>query len=27
VRHHGEGDLGAIGIDALIERMNLEAGE
>ena len=27
VRHHGEGDLGAIGIDALIERMNEEAGE
>ena len=27
VRHHGEGDLGAIGIDALIERMNVEAGE
>ena len=27
VRHHGEGDLGAIGIDALIERMNEEAGD
>ena len=27
VRHHGDGDLGAIGIDALIERMNEEAGE
>jgi threonyl-tRNA synthetase len=27
VRHHGEGDLGAIGIEALIERMNEEAGE
>ena len=27
VRHHGDGDLGAIGIDALIERMNEEVGE
>ena len=27
VRHHGEGDLGAIGLDELIERMRQEAGE
>jgi threonyl-tRNA synthetase len=27
VRHHGDGDLGAIGVDALIERMNVEVGE
>ncbi len=27
VRHHGGGDLGATGIDALIERMDEEAGE
>jgi threonyl-tRNA synthetase len=27
VRHHGDGDLGAIGLDALIERMREEAGE
>jgi threonyl-tRNA synthetase len=26
VRHHGEGDLGAIGLDELIERMRQEAG-
>jgi threonyl-tRNA synthetase len=27
VRHHGDGDLGAIAVDALIERMREEAGE
>jgi threonyl-tRNA synthetase len=27
VRHHGDGDLGAIGLEALIERMSAEAGE
>jgi threonyl-tRNA synthetase len=27
VRHHGDGDLGAIGLDELIERMGQEAGE
>jgi threonyl-tRNA synthetase len=27
VRHHGEGDLGAIGLDELIKRMRQEAGE
>ncbi|HEY7266485.1 MAG TPA: His/Gly/Thr/Pro-type tRNA ligase C-terminal domain-containing protein, partial [Solirubrobacterales bacterium] len=27
VRHHGDGDLGAVEIDALIERMRGEAGE
>jgi threonyl-tRNA synthetase len=26
VRHHGEGDLGALGLDALIERIGREAG-
>jgi threonyl-tRNA synthetase len=26
VRHHGDGDLGALGVDALIERMVAEAG-
>jgi threonyl-tRNA synthetase len=26
VRHHGDGDLGAITLEALIERMNAEAG-
>jgi len=26
-RHHGDGDLGAIGLEALIERMSAEAGE
>jgi threonyl-tRNA synthetase len=27
VRHHGDGDLGAITLEALIERMQAEAGE
>jgi threonyl-tRNA synthetase len=27
VRHHGDGDLGAIGLEALIERMRGEMGE
>jgi threonyl-tRNA synthetase len=27
VRQHGDGDLGAVGVDALIERMNEEVGE
>jgi threonyl-tRNA synthetase len=27
VRHHGDGDLGAMGLDALIARMTEEAGE
>jgi threonyl-tRNA synthetase len=27
VRHHGDGDLGAVGLDALVERMRAEAGE
>jgi threonyl-tRNA synthetase len=27
VRHHGDGDLGAIGLEELVERMREEAGE
>jgi threonyl-tRNA synthetase len=27
VRHHGDGDLGAVALDDLVERMRREAGE
>ena len=27
VRHHGDGDLGAMGLEALIARMSDEAGD